>query len=163
MPAETIQRARAYLERRAAELSIPEIVTRVETAAAEVHAAARAIPADAFARAPAPGEWSAEECLAHLVEWQVRNARQVLYVALAGELPEDEAVQLPRGAEPLIAKHGEALESLFAHVREADPNAFLEVTWEHPFFGPLNWRQWLLFLELHCRDHTGQLRALAGA
>ena len=45
----------------------------------------------------------------------------------------------------------------------ADPAARLEDTVEHPFFGPLNWRETLLFIRLHDLDHAGQLQKVAGA
>ena len=161
-PPDVIERGRAYLKSKAAELSIEEIVAKVEAALARAHAAAEAIPADRFAISPAEGEWSGDECLRHLVEWDVRNAQQVLYVALSGGLPSEAEIELPDGRERLLSRHREAIDSLFAHVREAAPDAFLDVEWEHPFFGALNWREWLLFLELHNRDHGGQLQAMAG-
>ena len=34
---------------------------------------------------------------------------------------------------------------------------------EHPFFGPLNWRETLLFMRLHDLDHAGQLKQIAAA
>jgi hypothetical protein len=39
----------------------------------------------------------------------------------------------------------------------------LDVTIEHPMFGPLNWRQTLLFMRLHDLDHAGQLDKIAAA
>jgi hypothetical protein len=52
---------------------------------------------------------------------------------------------------------------LFERVREADPAARLEATIEHPFFGPLNWRETLLFMCLHDLDHAGQMQTIAAA
>lgn len=161
-PPDVIERGRAYLKSKAAELSIEEIIAKVEAALEKAHAAAEAVPGHRFVVSPAEGEWSGEECLRHLVEWDVRNAQQILYVALSGELPPEADVQLPADRETLLARHREAIDSLFAHVREAAPDAFLGIEWEHPFFGALNWREWLLFLELHNRDHGGQLQAMAG-
>ena len=70
---------------------------------------------------------------------------------------------LPSGREELLAKHAEAIESLFAHVREAAPDDFLNVTWSNDAFGELNWREWLLFLEHHCSEHARQLTAMRDA
>ena len=56
--------------------------------------------------------------------------------------------------------------TLFERALTADPDARLEDTVEHPFFGPLNWRETLLFIRLHDLDHAGQLaedRRRAGA
>jgi hypothetical protein len=51
-------------------------------------------------------------------------------------------------------------ERLFARVREANGDEHLDVTWEHPMFGPLNWREWLLFLRIHDLDHARQIQAV---
>jgi DinB superfamily len=53
--------------------------------------------------------------------------------------------------------------ALFERVRRADPVAHLDRTIEHPMFGPLNWRETLLFLRLHDLDHAGQLKKIATA
>ena len=53
--------------------------------------------------------------------------------------------------------------TLFDRVRAADPAGRLDVTIEHPFFGPLNWRETLLFTRLHDLDHAGQLGKIAVA
>ena len=53
--------------------------------------------------------------------------------------------------------------ALFERVRAAEPDSRLEGTVEHPFFGPLNWRQTLLFMRIHDLDHAGQLQAIAAA
>ena len=54
-------------------------------------------------------------------------------------------------------------EALFDRVRRADPLANLERPIEHGMFGPLNWREALLFMRLHDLDHAGQLQKIAGA
>jgi DinB superfamily len=53
--------------------------------------------------------------------------------------------------------------ALFERVSRADPAAHLDRTIEHPMFGPLNWRETLLFLRLHDLDHAGQLQKIASA
>jgi hypothetical protein len=42
-------------------------------------------------------------------------------------------------------------------------HTFLDLKWEHPFFGMLNWREWFLFLGVHCTDHAIQIRAASPA
>ncbi|MDZ7728356.1 MAG: hypothetical protein U5Q44_09305 [Dehalococcoidia bacterium] len=46
-------------------------------------------------------------------------------------------------------------------MQDADPSAFLDVTWTHPMFGELNWREWFLFMRIHSKDHARQLQAMA--
>jgi hypothetical protein len=50
---------------------------------------------------------------------------------------------------------------LFERVLRADPLANLERPIEHRMFGPLNWREALLFMRLHDLDHAGQLQKIA--
>jgi hypothetical protein len=52
---------------------------------------------------------------------------------------------------------------LFERVLRAEPTARLDGTVEHPFFGPLNWRETLLFMRLHDLDHAGQMQKIADA
>jgi hypothetical protein len=54
-------------------------------------------------------------------------------------------------------------EGLFARVKAATGDEHLDVMWEHPFFGPLNWREWLLFLRIHDLDHARQIAAISAA
>ena len=81
-------------------------------------------------------------------------------MALTGEMPAREDADLPPEVEPALTKHAEAIDSLYAHVRDADPAAFLDVKWKHPMFGDLNWREWLLFIRIHSKDHARQLAAM---
>ena len=70
---------------------------------------------------------------------------------------------LPAERDALIASHQDALDSLYIHVRDANPDAFILTTWPHSIFGELNWHEWLLFLELHTLDHARQLEATSNA
>jgi hypothetical protein len=60
----------------------------------------------------------------------------------------------------LLAKQRE---DLFAAVRAADPAFASDQRIDHPMFGPLTWRETLLFTRLHDLDHAGQLQKIAAA
>ncbi len=159
--AQQLAPVREYLVDQAAKRSVEELIERVEQGRARLEEAVRAVPA---ANLDVPGEgedgerWTAIDTLQHIVSWNRTCAQQILYVALSGELPPPgDAPALPTGIEELLTLNAETLDSLYAHVREAEPSAYLEIRWEHPFFGQLNWREWLLFLRVHCIDHAGQL------
>jgi hypothetical protein len=89
-------------------------------------------------------------------------AQQVIFASLEGTLPSDPEPVLPADRDAILARHIEAIDSLYEHVRAADPEANLHLKWEHQFFGDLNWREWLLFLRIHARDHARQLQAMSG-
>lgn len=159
-PADQVTRIRHYLQAGTADASIEDIITRVEEGVAELASAALSFSQSSFTAKCGEQEWTPAETLNHVISWNMTCARQVLWVALGGELPAAQAETLPTGREELLAVHREALDSLYAHVREADPTTFLDITWQHPFFGELNWHEWLLFIRLHSLDHARQLASM---
>jgi hypothetical protein len=156
-------RIRGYLQQQAAERSIPELFERVREGMAELLEAARSVPARLLSTNPPGDDWAPMDCLKHAVQSNLQVAQDVLHVALTGSRPGEPEPELPRDREALIAAQEASLESLWAHVSEAEPHANLQVTWPHPFFGELNWREWLLFLRIHARDHARQLAAMREA
>lgn len=153
-------RIRSYLQSQAAKLTIPEIQQKVTEAAAILRASAEAIDESLYDVVPAGEEWTPRQLLDHLVGWQILNSQQVLYVALTGELPMEESRSAPSGRDEMLAAMDAAFESLFIHLSDAQPDYFLDTKWAHPMFGDLNWREWFLFLRLHCIDHARQLDAM---
>jgi hypothetical protein len=144
----------SYLRDEGATLPIEAVIDRVEAARERVATAARTLSNEEF-------EATGHACLRERVESDAQTAQQILYVALSGELPPaDEPADLPSGREALLAASKEALDSLYVHVREADPDAFLDFAWEHPEFGALNWRGWLLSLEVAANECARQLEAM---
>ena len=68
-----------------------------------------------------------------------------------------------RPAEAWHATLAAQRETLFAKVLAADPSDAPDARIDHPMFGPLSWRETLLFTRLHDLDHAGQLRQIATA
>ena len=157
------ERIRGYLQQQAAQKSVAELFERVREGMNELIAAARAVPAGKLETHPPGDDWAPLDCLQHAIQSNIQVAEDVLHVALTGARPGNAEPALARHPETLIAAQEASLDSLWAHVGEADPAANLHVTWEHPFFGELNWPEWLLFLRIHARDHAGQLAAMREA
>jgi uncharacterized damage-inducible protein DinB len=161
------RRIRSYLTTQAAKLAPADIVDKVRAAMEQLRAAAGAVPAAHFNDPPARGEWSANEVMAHVVE-AGRHFGGAIERLLDGEPPgaPRDAAARDTGPRPLHAWWS-LLErdrtGLFQRVLRAEPTARLDATVEHPFFGPLNWRETLLFIRLHDLDHAGQLQKIAGA
>lgn len=172
LPASERERIRADLVEKAGASSVEELIARVEAGMAELVEAAEAVPKERFGERPPGEDWSPLDCLRHVVHWNSEVARAVLHAALTGEvvggpipagaLPPDDA-GVPSERDALLDAMTQSNASLYEHVRAADPGSFLEVRWEHPFFGMLNWREWLLFLRLHSLDHARQLTAMRDA
>lgn len=162
-PVSDFERIRGYLQQQAAEKNVEEIIVRVQEGMDELAAAARAVDAAKLESVPSGDTWSPLDCMNHAAASNMHVAQQILYAALTGELPIEGEPALPRNREQILAQHAEAIESLYAHVRDAAPDAYLELKWHHPFFGDLNWREWLLFLRIHAKDHARQLEAMREA
>ena len=155
-------RIRGYLQSQS-EKPIDYLISKVEEGIVELAAAANAIDPAKRTIIP-PGEtWSPTDCLKHATSSDIHCATQILTVAHTGELPPGREDKMPDSFEAMLGRHREAMDSLYEHVRAADPGGFLQVKWKHPFFGDLNWREWLLFLRIHAKDHSGQLQAMRAA
>jgi uncharacterized damage-inducible protein DinB len=161
------RRIRSYLQGQGAKLTPAQIVDKVRGAMHELRVAADAVPPARFDDRPAPEEWSANEVLAHVVDAGRHFGGAIVRIldGLPGGQPRDRLERdVPRRS---LAEWWAMLEQdraeLFERVGRADPQGRLETTVEHPFFGPLNWRETLLFMRLHDLDHAGQLQKTAAA
>lgn len=160
-------RIRGYLQAQAAKLSLAELVAKVRTDQEQVRTAAEAVPAGRFFDRPTAGDWSANEVLAHVVESGGAVSGGIRLV-LAGGSPSALTDRIRPEPERRTATEWwtrllQDREALFARVLGARGDERLDVTWQHPMFGPLNWREWLLFLRIHDLDHARQLQAIAQA
>ncbi|SRR6266511_3326810 len=162
------QRIRSYLTTQAAKLTPAAIVEKVQAAMAELGAAAAAVPPARFGERPAPDEWSANAVMAHVVAADTYFGGGLVSILDDRSPPQRREGQGVEGA-PLRAADawseilGRSRGALFERVLAADPAMRLDRTLEHGMFGPLNWRETLLFLRLHDLDHASQLRKIAAA
>jgi hypothetical protein len=161
------KRIRGYLQAQGAKLTPAEIVEKVQQAMRDLRAAAALVPPARFAQRPGPDDWSGNEVLAHVVAAGRYFGGAIVALAAGAPLPArperrgNEAA--PRSAEEWLDVLEADRAALFARVLAADPSAHLDGTVEHPFFGPLNFRETLLFMRLHDLDHAGQLKQIAAA
>ncbi len=161
--AEQLSRVGDWIRREAAAKSVDDIHSWVAERQEQLVLSAESIPAAGLQTPAAPGEWSPIDALKHVVEWNWQVGEDVLHVCLTGERPGNAHPDFEPDVESLVVRQREGLESVWAHVSAADPGAFLDVRWEHPFFGMLNWREWFLFLGVHCTDHANQIRGASSA
>jgi hypothetical protein len=162
------KRIRSYLEAQGAKLPPTAIVDKVRAAMVELEAAAAAVPAARFGERPEPEEWSANEVMAHVLAAGAYFGGGIVSVLDGTPSPARMTDQGAAGAPARAAAEWSALlsrdrEVLFERVLRADPLANLERPIEHRMFGPLNWREALLFMRLHDLDHAGQLQKIAAA
>jgi hypothetical protein len=160
------RRIRGYLQAQGAKLAPAEVIDKVHAAMADLRRAAAAVPAARFAERPAPEEWSGNEVMAHVVDAGRHFGDQIIAILdgrARGEPARAASATERRTAEEWWTILAHDREALFARVRAADPTARLAETIEHGMFGPLNWRETLLFMRLHDLDHAGQLQKIAAA
>lgn len=156
---EQLARVGDWIRREAAAKSLDDILAWVTERQEHLLASAQSLSPAELQTAPAPDEWSPLEALKHVVEWNWQVGEDILHTCLTGERPGNPVPDFAADADALVARQRESLESVWAHVSAAEPDAFLNLKWEHPFFGMLNWREWFLFLGVHCTDHANQIRA----
>lgn len=160
------KRIRGYLQAQGAKLSPADITDKVRAAMEDLRRAAAAVPAARFEERPAPEEWSGNEVMAHVVAAGRHFGDQILAV-LDGRSRADLPTEAPPVERHSAAEWWRILErdraALFERVGAADPQTHLAETIEHRMFGPLNWREALLFMRLHDLDHAGQLQKITAA
>jgi hypothetical protein len=103
--------------------------------------------------------------MAHVVDAGRHFGEQILAILdgqprTAADRERDTTVRPAEEWWAILARNREAL---FTRVRAADPLAGRGETIEHQMFGPLTWRETLLFMRLHDLDHAGQLQKIATA
>jgi hypothetical protein len=160
------RRIRGYLQAQGAKLSPPAIIDKVHAAMQDLRRAAAAVPAARFEERPAPEEWSGNEVMAHVVDAGRHFGDQIIAILDGRARVAADRQRAPverHTAEEWWTILARDRETLFARVRAADPTANLAETIEHPMFGPLTWRETLLFTRLHDHDHAGQLEKIAAA
>jgi hypothetical protein len=162
------ERIHSYLQAQAAKLSIAQLVERIGNDLAQVDAALQAVPPGRFDERPANADWSANEIAAHLVRTSRSVANGISSVLDSGAQPERvadamEGTGTTKDAPAWYSELRDDRQQLFDRVQQATGDEHLDITWEHPMFGQLNWREWLLFTRLHDLDHARQLQQTAEA
>ncbi|MGH7335163.1 MAG: DinB family protein [Candidatus Rokuibacteriota bacterium] len=154
-----------YLTAQGAKLEPSEIVDKVRAAMDQLRSAVSAVPPTRFDERPQAEEWSANEVMAHVVtagrffgDAVIRLLDGLPGGGVRDRLERDAPRQSADAWWALLERDRTAL---FERVGQADPQSRLDSTVEHPFFGPLNWRETLLFMRLHDLDHAGQLQKIA--
>lgn len=170
---------------------IAELVEFADVTRAALLEAAAAIPTAQFAERPAPGRWSAAELLEHLARVESGCAQVIarraararesgvreetdessMLGALDGRHVTDRSRKLvaPEIVTPAggFTREGalDAVKKSRAEfkraVADADGLALGEVRYTHVVLGEIDLYQWILFVGLHERRHTGQLEEIA--
>lgn len=169
-PQTEIERVRGYLVAQANKLALPDLVAKVRADTAPLQAAAALVPAERLGERPAEGEWSAAEVWTHILQMNEHGATAIMGILDAGTVPAhaDDTISgetrrdLQTG-EQYYEAYRERREQLLARVQQATGDEYPGVKINHPMFGDLTWREWLLFMRVHDLDHLRQIQSVASA
>jgi hypothetical protein len=170
MPADEIQRVRDYLIAQANKLTIPELVEKVRKDTLPLKDLADGANAAAFQTKPAPDDWSQAEVWTHILQMNDHGSAAITGILDSGAIP-------PRTRDILTGETREDLatagdyyatwldrrEALLARALQSNGDEHLDIKINHPLFGDLSWREWLLFMRVHDLDHARQLQQVAAA
>lgn len=163
-------RVRDYLVAQAARLAPPELAAKLRTDVAPLRELSASVPAGRFYERPAEDAWSAAEVLTHMLDMNEHGQSAVTRILDEGMAPVGVATDNRPGARPGIAsgedfwKAFESVrETLLTRVAEARGDEQPDLRIVHPWFGPLSWREWTLFMRVHDLDHLRQLQAVVAA
>jgi len=166
--AEELTRVRSYLASQSMKRTPEQLVETLQEAHHQFVSALAMIP-DAQSRTiPHEGEWSALDVLLHMHRMAAFDISSISAVLERGEQPseiQDVIVSAPPEAmrATLLAELIQYREQLFALVQRTDGQKALNITWLHPEFGEMNWREWTLFARVHTLDHARQLQSIAAS
>ena len=166
-PTDENLRVRSYLMAQANKLSIPELVKKVREDTAPLHAIGAAVPAAHFAERPGPDDWSAADVYTHIVQVNESGVRAIEGILDHGSIPppltdtiSGETRADLETAEDYWRVYRARREHLLERVMRASGDERLDIKITHNQFGPLSWREWLLFMRVHDLDHMRQLEAI---
>jgi hypothetical protein len=109
-------------------------------------------------------EWSMREVVEHMIGSSRAVNREIANLA-TGRGATIEAltgltVRSERGIEELRSALAGLWSETGALVASLPEDAALDKTWDHPWFGALNFREWIAFQRMHALDHVQQMDKL---
>ncbi|MDP2675415.1 MAG: DinB family protein [Dehalococcoidia bacterium] len=109
-------------------------------------------------------EWSMKEVVGHMLGSGEAINREIAGLAAGREASPPGRTGLTAGGDRPIEELRRALAGLWAEtgrlVASLPEDGNLERTWDHPWFGPLNFKEWIAFQRLHTMDHIQQMERL---
>ena len=167
VPDEVKERVLSYIKHQAAK-SAPALRDVVQHGHDQVTGLLAGMSDEQAGFKPSVEEWSVFQVLQHASEAGRRTARGCVMLAAGEELNKIERVgqirnepftSLGQARAALDAGHQELLD--FVDSLSSETN--VEATLDHPFFGPLNCREWAAFQRIHDGDHAGQIEQITSA
>jgi hypothetical protein len=161
LPQDVVERVTSYIRHQGAK-SPKAIADLVAAGQAKLLDAIAGVTEDQAVRQPAEGEWSLRELMLHVVAAEGSVAGMIAKIS-AGEALQasdpNRAIGMQRADDGIT--FGQLLDELhkvndrtLMAVRAIPSSVDLDVKPPHPFFGPLNVKEWAAFQRIHDEDHA---------
>ncbi len=106
-------------------------------------------------------EWSIKEVLGHMLDSGKGVNKEIANLVENSPSEKEARMGVSSGGDRPIEQLRQALADLWQEtgrlVGSLPEDGNLERTWEHPMFGPLNFKEWIAFQRLHAMDHVQQM------
>ncbi len=157
-PKEVRDRVTSYIQHQGAK-SPDAILELVRTSQQRFLDVVSQLDDEIAARKPAPDEWSVRELIRHVIDAEQSVALLVRHLSRgerppggggAGRMVEDTGQPFREFVTRLRGANTELLDQ----IRSLPAGPDLEMKAPHPFFGPLNGKEWAAFQRVHDEDHV---------
>jgi hypothetical protein len=109
-------------------------------------------------------EWSMREVVEHMISSSRAINEEIANLAKGADSAREARTGLTpksqRGIEELRRGLSDLWSQTGALVASLPEDASLDSTWDHPWFGALNFREWIAFQRMHALDHVQQIEKL---
>jgi hypothetical protein len=159
---EIAQQALAYARHQAAK-SLADLAALMERTGADCGRCLEAV-SEAQASFSHGEEWSMKEVVGHMLVASLSINREIANLVEGRPVSQPGRVGLTAGGDRPIEELRLALARLWREtgglVASLPEDGNLERTWDHPWFGPLNFKEWIAFQRLHAMGHLLQMDRL---
>ena len=159
---EIAQQALAYARHQAAK-SLADLAALMERTGADCGRCLEGV-SEAQASFSHGEEWSMKEVVGHMLVASLSINREIANLVEGRPVSQPGRTGLTAGGDRPIEELRLALADLWAEtgglVASLPKGGNLERTWDHPWFGPLNFKEWIAFQRLHAMDHVQQMERL---
>ena len=156
------QQALAYIQHQAAK-SASDLAALMERTGADCAGCLDGV-SDAQAGFSHGDEWSMKEVVGHMLLAGKAVNREIANLVEGGRVSQAGRTGVTAGGDRPVEELRGALAELWVEtgrlVSRLPEDGSLERTWDHPWFGPLNFKEWIVFQRLHAMDHIQQMDRL---
>lgn len=109
-------------------------------------------------------EWSMKEVLEHMLGSSKGINREITNLAAGKESAPVGQTGVTQKSDRPIGELSEAVGALWVEtgrlVASLPEDGNLDATWDHPWFGSFNFKEWIAFQRMHALDHVRQMEKL---